>query len=218
MDLYTNLMNFINASDLSPEETYKMLSGLVVPRPIAWITTISTQVESKEIINLAPFSCFTFVSNKPPMIGINIGTKAGISKDTSRNIHEHKEFVVNIADETMIAMIHESAVEHPPECSEVELLGLTTIASIKIKTPRLAIVPASMECRFHSATAFGNTGSEFIVGEVLAFHIRDGLNQNYKIDSSLLRPIARLAGPNYAGLGEIIEQKNIYQTPKVSIK
>ena len=75
-----------------------------------------------------------------------------------------------------------------------------------------------MECRFHSATAFGNTGSEFIVGEVLAFHIRDDLNQNYKIDSSLLRPIARLAGPNYAGLGEIVEQKNIYQTPKASIK
>ena len=118
----------------------------------------------------------------------------------------------------MVSLIHESAVEHPPECSEVELLGLTTVPSEKVKVPRLANVPASMECRFHSATSYGDTGSEFIVGEIEVFHIHPDLIQDYKIDSAQLRPVARLGGPNYAGLGPVISQKSIFQTPKTVIK
>ena len=211
-------MQHIYSSDISPEQAYKLLAGIVVPRPSAWVTTLGPLSGEKRIINLAPYSCFTFVSNKPPMIGINVGRKDGIMKDTARNIYEHGEFVVNIADETMVSMIHESAVEHPPECSEVELLGLTTAPSEKVNVPRLATVPASMECRFHSATSYGDTGSEFIVGEIVVFHIRPDLIQNYKIDSAQLRPVARLGGPNYAGLGLVMSQKSIFQTPKTVIK
>ena len=88
----------ILAVSLGADAAYKLLTGVVVPRPIAWVTTISTA----GVVNLAPFSAFTFVSNKPPMVGINVGRKAGQLKDTARNIHETGEFVVNIADETMI--------------------------------------------------------------------------------------------------------------------
>ncbi|MEK7438671.1 MAG: flavin reductase family protein, partial [Pseudomonadota bacterium] len=86
------------ANTLGPEAMYKLLTGIVVPRPIAWVTTLSPDGG----VNLAPFSAFTFVSNKPPMLGINIGRKAGIMKDTANNIHATGEFVVNIPDDSMI--------------------------------------------------------------------------------------------------------------------
>ena len=102
------------ASDLNPEQTYRLMSGIIVPRPIAWISSVNAH----GVVNLAPFSCYTFVSNQPPMIGVNIGRKAGQRKDTGRNIMENGHFVVNIADETLLDPLHESAQEHPPEVSE----------------------------------------------------------------------------------------------------
>ena len=201
------------ANTLGPEAMYKLLTGIVVPRPIAWVTTLSPSGG----VNLAPFSAFTFVSNKPPMVGINVGRKAGVMKDTGNNIHATGEFVVNIPDETMIEPVHLSAIEYPPEVSEAELLGLPVVPGTHIRTPRLADAPISMECRFHRAIAFGDTGSEFMVGEVVAFHIRDGLCVNGKIDTAKLRPICRLGGPNYALLGEIITMKPIAQSAKTVV-
>ena len=200
----------IAAATLDAEAAYKLVTGLVVPRPIAWVTTLSPA----GVLNLAPFSAFTFVSNSPPMVGINVGRKAGILKDTGNNIHARGEFVVNIADESMLQAVHESAVEHPPEVSEVALLGLATAPCLAIATPRLADVPAALECRFHRAVAFGNSGSEFMVGEVLHFHLRDGLVENGKVDTRRLRPICRIAGPNYATLGEIVTLRTLPRTSK----
>ena len=202
------------ASDLNPEQTYRLMSGIIVPRPIAWITSVSPNGG----VNLAPFSCYTFVSNQPPMIGVNIGRKAGERKDTGRNIMENGHFVVNIADETLLDPLHESAQEHPPEISEAELLGLDVLPGAAIATPRLAAAPISLECRLHSVTPFGNTGAEFFVGEVVMFHIRDGLMQDGKIDTGLLRPICRIGGPNYASLGPIVTKRGIAQTAKSVIK
>lgn len=198
------------ASDLNPEQTYRLMSGIVVPRPIAWISSVNRNGG----VNLAPFSCYTFVSNQPPMIGVNIGRKAGERKDTARNIMTNGHFVVNIGDETLLDAIHESAQEHPPEVSEAELLGLAVLPGTAIATPRLAAAPISLECRLHSVTPFGETGAEFFVGEVVMFHIRDGLLQDGKIDTVLLRPICRIGGPNYASLGDIVTKRGIAQTPK----
>ncbi len=202
------------ASDLNPEQTYRLMSGIIVPRPIAWISSVNAH----GVVNLAPFSCYTFVSNQPPMIGVNIGRKAGERKDTGRNIMENGHFVVNIADETLLDPLHESAHEHPPEVSEAELLGLEVLSGTVIATPRLAAAPISLECRLHSVTPFGNTGAEFYVGEVVMFHIREGLMQDGKIDTGKLRPICRIGGPNYASLGEIITKRGIAQTAKSVMK
>ena len=200
----------IPAAGLDPEATYKLITGIIVPRPIAWVTTLSPG----GAVNLAPFSAFTFVSNKPPMVGINIGRKAGRLKDTGVNIPAGGEFVVNIADENLIEPVHLSAIEYAPEVSEADLLGLELKASQAVRVPSLAAAPISLECRFHSATAYGETGSEFMVGEVLVFHIRDGLCVNGKIDTAQLRPLCRIGGPNYAKLGEILSMQPIGQTPK----
>lgn len=203
----------ILAADLDPQQTYKLITGVVVPRPIAWVCTRSPE----GVLNVAPFSAFTFVSNKPPMLGINVGRKAGVRKDTGRNIHVTGEYVVHIGDETLIEAIHESAVEHPPEVSEVDLLGLQVTPSDRISVPRLLAPPIAMECRLHQSIPFGDTGSEFIVGEVLVFHLRDGLLRNGKIDSVELNPVCRLAGPNYATLGRVVTMRTIAQTDKTTM-
>lgn len=200
----------IDAGALSPEATYRLMSGIVVPRPIAWITSLS----QSGVINLAPFSCFTFVSNKPPLLGVNVGRKAGRRKDTGANIHAMKEFVVNIGDASQMVAIHESSAEHAPDVSETELLGLHTLPCSTVRVPRLADAPVSMECRLERVIEFGETGAEFIVGEVTMFHLRDGLVQDGKVDTKALDPVCRIGGPNYATLGEIVTLRRMQQTPK----
>jgi flavin reductase (DIM6/NTAB) family NADH-FMN oxidoreductase RutF len=200
----------ILAAELNPQQTYKLITGVVVPRPIAWICSRSPE----GVLNLAPFSAFTFVSTKPPLLGVNVGRKAGVRKDTGRNIHANGEYVVHIGDVSLVQAIHESAVEHAPDISEVELLGLETTPSERIAVPRLASPPVAMECRLHRAIEFGDTGAEFIVGEVLVFHVRDGLLRDGKIESAALDPVCRLAGPNYASLGRLISMRPIAQTDK----
>ena len=200
----------IDPEHLDPQATYKLLTGVVVPRPIAWVTTVS----AAGIVNLAPFSAFTFVSSKPPMVGINVGRKAAVMKDTGANILRTGEYVIHVPDADLLEAVHQSSVEHPPEVSEVDLLGLGTIASTHVHVPRLVAAPVAMECRLHRSIAFGDTGSEFMVGEIVAFHVRDDLLVDGKIDTAVLRPICRLGGPNYALLGEIIRMKPVGQTPK----
>ena len=195
----------ISPAPLPAQDLYKLLTGIVVPRPIAWLTSRS----DKGVVNLAPFSCFTFVSSKPPMVGINVGRRLGERKDTAVNIERAKEFVVNIGDETMIEDIHRTGIAHPPHVSEVEVLGLELAECDYVKVPRLAATPISLECRLHQSLSFGETGSQFIVGEVVLFHIRDGLSQNCKIDTAKLRPVCRIGGPNYASLGEIVSMQHV---------
>lgn len=190
----------IDAATLTPESAYKLLIGCVVPRPIAWV---SSGIEPGKT-NLAPFSTFTFLSENPPMVGFNCGPRGGMRKDTARNINAAGEYVVNIADWPMLEAMHLSAEDYPPEISEVELLGLKTAPSVLIRTPRLADAPISMECRLRQVLNFGLTGSEFFVGEVLMFHVRDALYSKGKIDVKLLQPIGRLSGPTYTSLGEIV--------------
>lgn len=198
---------------LGPEQTYRLMTGVVVPRPIAWVTSLSAD----GVVNLAPFSCFTFVSNKPPMVGINVGRKAGERKDTGANIRARGTYVVNIPDATMIEAVHLSAVEHPADVSEAAVLGLELVESDHVPVPRLRDTPISLECRWHRSIEFGETGAEFVVGEVLAFHLRDGLLSDGKVDTAELRPIARLAGPSYATLGEITTLLPVGQTPKTTL-
>lgn len=204
----------IDTDSLSPQECYRLISGIVVPRPIAWITTQSPE----GVVNLAPFSCFTFVSNSPLMVGINIGRKAGREKDTARNIRALDQFVVNIADWTMVEDVHASAVEYEAHESEVENLGLTALPSVTVTPPRLEKAPISLECKLHSVTGYGNTGAEFFVGRVTRIHVSDRLYEDGRIDTRALQPVCRIAGANYATLGEIRQLKPVAQTPKSLIE
>ena len=200
----------LDPGDYDAEKIYRLLTGLVVPRPIAWVTSLS----STGVLNLAPFSAFTFVSQKPPMLAISVGRKGDIYKDTAQNILASREYVIHIADSPLMNAVHESSVEHPADISEVAHLGLETIASERVKVPRLAAPPVAMECRFHQCLEFGELRSRLIVGEVVLFHIRGGLLNDGKIETAALDPIARIGGPRYARLGDIVTLNSVFQTPK----
>jgi flavin reductase (DIM6/NTAB) family NADH-FMN oxidoreductase RutF len=184
-------------ADLTFEAAYRLLVGCVVPRPIAWISTLSEHGQA----NLAPFSCFTFVSSRPPMVAASIGPREGALKDTPRNIMRDKEFVVNIADMPLIEPLHLSSFEYPADVSEIEKLGLATAPSVDVRPPRLVDAPINLECRLHKIVEFGDLHTQLVVGEVVRFHIRDALCKDGKIDSFALNPVARLGGPHYAALG-----------------
>jgi flavin reductase (DIM6/NTAB) family NADH-FMN oxidoreductase RutF len=203
----------IPATDLNALQSYKLLTGVVVPRPIAWITTKSPE----GVVNLAPFSAFTYVCAKPPMIGFSCGRKNGKRKDTANNIFASKEFVVHVVDASLLEVMHESSAEHPPEISEPDLLGLEYIPSERVAVPRLTAPGVAMECRFHQSMNLGETGAEFIVGEILLFHVRDDLISNGKIESARLNPVCRLGGPNYALLGQIRTLRTIEQSAQKSL-
>lgn len=188
----------ILASELDAEQTYRLLSGAVVPRPVAWVTTLSANGK----INAAPFSAFTFVSTEPGMVGISLTRRDGRIKDTEENILARHEFVVNIVDRSLLDCMHHSSAPVASDISEVERLGLEVEASALITTPRLKKSPVSFECRFSQAIPFGRW-HRFIVGEVVAFQVRDGLLVNGKIETEALAPVARIGGPLYAELGTI---------------
>ncbi|TQF41020.1 flavin reductase [Bradyrhizobium sp. UNPF46] len=200
----------IDPTELGAERIYRLMTGIVVPRPIAWVTSLS----ATGVLNLAPFSAFTFVSQKPPMLAISVGRKGADYKDTAHNILDTGEYVIHIADTPLMNAVHDSSIEHPSDVSEVEKLGLETIASERIKVPRLAAAPVAMECRFRQCLEFGDAKSRLIVGEVVMFHLREGLVNDGKVETKALDPIARIGGPRYARLGEIVTLNTVFQTPK----
>lgn len=196
------------ASDgLALDQIYKLMTGLIVPRPIAWVTTRSVG----GVVNLAPFSAFTFLSTKPPIIGVSITRRSGVLKDTARNIEATGEFVVNIADDTFLDPLHASSAEYPPDVSEPSALGLALAPSMSVGPPRLADVPAAMECRLERIVEFGELGTRLVAGEIVRFHVRDGLLVDGKIATDQLRPLGRVAGPRYAKLGEVIDVAPLHE-------
>lgn len=195
----------IDPAPLDPIAIYKLLTGMIVPRPIAWVTTRSPA----GVVNLAPFSGFTILAHEPAMVGITVARKGTVLKDTARNIHLTGEFVVHIADQHQLEALHESAVEYPEEVSEPALLGIALVASETVAVPRVARAPVAMECRFARSVPFGHGGSELIAGEVTMFHVREGLVHEGKIDAEALDPVCRLGGPKYARLGPVIRMRRI---------
>jgi flavin reductase (DIM6/NTAB) family NADH-FMN oxidoreductase RutF len=193
-------MSKIFASDLDDPSAYRLLTGVVVPRPIAWISTLSAEGRS----NIAPFSCFTFVSSDPPMIGFNCGLRNGVRKDTARNIAATGEFVVNVVDDRLIEKVHASSADYAADISELDILELETVPSDTVAVPRVLTCAINLECTLHQIIPFGRAGAEFFVGEIRLFHIRDGLVVDGKIDSETLRPLGRLAGAVYGKLGEVV--------------
>lgn len=194
----------IDPEPQSHAENYRLMTGLVVPRPIAWITTLSADGR----VNLAPFSAFTFVCHKPPMVTITIGLheydRKGEFKDTLVNILRDGEFVVNIANQSLLEALHASSAVYPAHLSEVEALGLTTAESATVRTPRLAAAPAALECKLHTTLELGEAGDRVVIGRVSMFQVADDLLRSGKVDTRQLDPIARLGGPNYATFGEIV--------------
>jgi flavin reductase (DIM6/NTAB) family NADH-FMN oxidoreductase RutF len=175
----------------SNADNYKLLTNLVIPRPIAWITSLGDD----GLVNLAPFSFFNAVGSDPPYLAVSIGHRDdGTPKDTGRNIERRREFVVNLVTEELFAAMNLSAAEFPPDQSEVTAAELSTAPSVKIATPRLAASQVSLECRLHQTVALGRTNTLHI-GEVVMFHVADQL-MGPRLHVNGFAPLGRLGSPS----------------------
>lgn len=191
----------VDGEQLDTATAYRLLVGCVVPRPVAWITTIN----AAGLVNAAPFSSYNYVATSPPMIAVNIARRAGDGalKDSARNILETREFVVNVATESTMELMHLSAWEYGSDVSEADALKIPLLPSRHVRPPRIALTPVQMECRLDQAVVLGRGINTLYIGEVVAFHLSDAVYDGKRVDAVRMRPIARLGGPYYAGLGEI---------------
>ncbi|MNZ62298.1 Flavoredoxin [compost metagenome] len=197
-----SLLVSIEPSTISERENYKLLIGSVIPRPIAFVTSMS----ENGVLNGAPFSYFNIVSSNPPMISLSIQRKGGQLKDTARNIAQKGQFVVHVVDEHNVGQINMTAASLPSEQSEIQLAGLTAIDSTKISVPGVKEAKIRMECVLEHSLELGGVdapGCDFIIGRVVQFHIEDEIYTDGRIDPIGLAAVSRLAGTNYAKVGEI---------------
>ena len=200
---------FVDALGLDTAEAYRLIVGCVVPRPIAWITTMDAQGR----VNAAPFSSYNYVATDPPMLAVNIASRGDDLKDTARNIRETGEFVVNVADLATMESMHASAAEYPPDVSETDALNIALLPSTRVKPPRIAASPVQMECKLDQFIVLGKGRNTLYIGEVLAFHLSTDVYDGQRVDSVALNPIARLGGPYYAALGEIYNRPMLQRPP-----
>jgi flavin reductase (DIM6/NTAB) family NADH-FMN oxidoreductase RutF len=191
----------IDPSALSSKEVYQLVISCVVPRPIALVTSVS----ERGIVNAAPFSFFNAVSAEPPILMIAVDKRHGERKDTAANILRSKEFVVHIVDETIAEPMNVSSASFPPDHSEVEAAGFTLVAGEKVNVPRIVESGIQMECRCVQHLELGKHPSDIFFGEVVAFHIREDLLHEGKVDPHALRVIGRLGGNFYCRTRDLFE-------------
>jgi len=194
----------IDPNTNTERENYKFLIGSIIPRPIAFVTTLSED----GVLNGAPFSYFNIVSSNPPMISLSIQRSGGKQKDTARNIIKQKEFVVHIVDEENVEKVNKTAASLPPHESEIDLAQLTKVESEKISVPGVKQAKIRMECVLEYSLELGEKelpGCDLIIGKVIQFHIEDDIYENGRINPRGLAAVSRLAGANYAKIGEVFE-------------
>jgi flavin reductase (DIM6/NTAB) family NADH-FMN oxidoreductase RutF len=176
------------------ERAYSLLASLVIPRPIAWVTTLGED----GVVNAAPFSFFNLLGADPPILAVAPGDREdGTPKDTARNIRLNHEFVVNLVDETLAEAMNRTAASLPYGASELELAGLTTAPSVLVKPPRIAEAPASMECTEWGTLQIGE--NRVIIGVIKRLHVKDEYVdlEHLRIKGDGLHLIGRMASPNW---------------------
>ena len=193
----------LDPQTLESTAVYKLLISSVVPRPIAWVSTI----DAAGVPNLAPFSYFMAITDSPPTIAFSCSPRAGGRKDTLRNVEAAGEFVVNIVDDDRAEHMNLTSGEYPPEIDEFALTGLTPAPCVKVEAPRVAEAPISMECKVVRILPVGK--AHLTLGEVVQWHVRDDVYDaaTGRLDMHRLRPVGRLTGNLYSHIHQIFEMK-----------
>jgi flavin reductase (DIM6/NTAB) family NADH-FMN oxidoreductase RutF len=202
----------VNPAKLSESEAYKYIIGAVVPRPIAWVSSMDGQGR----LNLAPFSYFTGVCPKPLTLLFCPGIHPnGAKKDTWLNIEETGEFVINVTNEETAVSMNRSATILPHGQSEFEWAGVTPLPSEKVRVPRVAESPISFECKLQQIVVVSDQvgGGAAVFGEVVCIHLRDDLVENGRINLERYKPIGRLAGAGYTRVNDLFEMQRLPPPP-----
>lgn len=187
-------------------EVYHALISVVVPRPIAFVSTVSAEGRT----NVAPFSFFNAISSRPPLVGIAISDRPDDPKDTLRNVRATGEFVANLVSEPMLDAVVRASGEWPAGMSEFEVTGLTPLASERVRPPSVAESPVALECALHREVPLG--GSFLVVGEVLLMRVDDAVFTDGRVDPLKLRAVGRLGSDLYAPTREVVKRPR----PKVA--
>ena len=186
----------------SVQNIYKLMIGAIVPRPIAFVSSLDV----RGVRNLAPFSFFNGVSADPPVVLFCASVRRedpqrglGPHKDTLLNVIDTREFVINVVTESIAEKMNLTSAQVPPDVDEFELSGLTPLPSELVKPPRVAESPVQMECRLRQVVEISEKlhGSTIVLGDVLRFHVREDLVENFRIDADKLAAIGRMGGPTY---------------------
>lgn len=193
-----------NLASLEPANRYKLLNSIIIPRPIAWITS----VDEKGIVNAAPFSWFNLMGIDPPIVTVGpqyrYNFKEGV-KDTPRNIRSGGAFVINVVNEDLAETMDHTSAFYPPGVSEAEQQNLGLAPSAMISVPRIAEAPASIECREHTTMFIGNT--RVIIGEALHLWIKDDLvdAERFYVNMDAMHLVGRGGGGRYIRTGDFFE-------------
>jgi flavin reductase (DIM6/NTAB) family NADH-FMN oxidoreductase RutF len=186
----------VDPAQQEPQQIYKMMTGIIVPRPIALVST----VDRNGIANVAPFSFFCGVGSVPPTLlfcpALRASTGKPPRKDTLSNVEETGEFVVNVVSDAIAEAANATAAEVPPEIDEFQLAGLTPVASTVVRPPRVAESPAQLECRLLQViyTSREPGGGVIVLGQIVQLHVREELFDNFRIDPAGLDAVGRMAG------------------------
>jgi flavin reductase (DIM6/NTAB) family NADH-FMN oxidoreductase RutF len=195
----------VDVSKSSVLDVYQLLVGIVTPRPIAWVTSLDAQGR----VNLAPFSFFNAFGANPPVVVFSPTLRRdGSRKDTLLNVEATGEFVLNAAVESVAEKMNLSSSELPRGQSEIELAGLSTLPSLKVKPPRISESPVHMECKVLQILPIGTgpIAANLVIGEVLVIHVAESvLDPSGKIDPRQLKTIARLGGDYYCRSTDVFE-------------
>ena len=187
---------------LSGRDRYKLLIGAVVPRPIAWVTT----VDRDGVVNAAPFSFFNCLSADPAILAVGIEYRGdGGQKDTGRNIRDTLAFTVNIASVALVEAMNVTAVPFPPGVDELAAAGLTARPGVKVPCPSIAEAPAAFECRHHTTLTIGHS-REIVLGEVVYAHLHaNTVNERLHVDPAALDALGRMGGHGYATTRDLFD-------------
>lgn len=182
-------------------DRYKLLSGLIVPRPIGWIGSVAEDGTP----NLAPYSFFNLVSANPPTVIFSAGRRRGGLKDTSANVRATGEFTVNVVTEETVKAMNLTAGDVGPDVDEFRLAGLTATAGDRVRAPRVAEAAASLECTLARTIELADPPTNTVfVGDVLVLHVRKDVLDGTRIDYQALRAVGRLAGSDYVTTADAV--------------
>lgn len=194
----------IDPTTIPPREVYNRMVSIIVPRPIAWVSTMSVD----GVTNIAPFSFFTGITSLPPTLVFCVGNKrGGVPKDTAANILATKQFVINVVPFSYTEKMVQTSASYPPDVSEFTVVDLQTVPAVRVKPPRVKGVPVAIECELYKCIPIeaspGRVTSRMIIGQIKLFHIDDEvLDENNAIDPQKLDLVSRLGGPYYAKIGK----------------
>ncbi|MEW4369603.1 flavin reductase family protein [Paenibacillus kandeliae] len=192
----------IDPQSITNIQNYKLVTGSVIPRPIAWVSTLS----ETDVYNIAPFSYFNIVASDPPIVSVSVARREGQMKDTARNIIAREELVIHVVSEELTEQMNMTGATLPPDQSELELTNLTTVPSDKIAVPGIAEALVRFECKLEKHIPIQNDQGEIVqdllLARILWYHFDEKVidADKFYIHAAELKPVARIAGNEYARL------------------